>query len=239
MAERATDLALGLPAATFTPDITHGNAGIAYFLLAAAEALNEGSYRELALEGLETLMRDAQVRDGRAAWGATEDQTAPVPHWCHGSSGVGTTLIRAWAVTGDERYRHMAELAVGGVLKEKWRSSLVQCHGLAGNAEFLLDLHDLTGEQRFRDLAVELAAAIYGRRVYDEGLVVFPDESGKTITASFNTGMTGIGSLFLRLLHWGPRPLMADGLLLGSRPLGHAETTLVGASLSARQEARS
>jgi hypothetical protein len=241
MAERATDLALGLPAATFTPDITHGtagiglaqlhhwtrtgdgrflekaresaealaggvrsgkhgilwpvaddvtsrfagstfygfahgNAGIAYFLLAAAEALNEGSYRELALEGLETLMRDAQVRDGRAAWGATEDQTAPVPHWCHGSSGVGTTLIRAWAVTGDERYRHMAELAVGGVLKEKWRSSLVQCHGLAGNAEFLLDLHDLTGEQRFRDLAVELAAAIYGRRVYDEGLVVFPDE---------------------------------------------------------------
>ena len=195
----------------------HGNAGIAYFLLAAAEALHEASYRDLALEGLETLMGLAQIRNGSATWDAAEGKSAPWPHWCNGSSGVGTTLIRAWAVTGDERYRHMAELAAEGALREKWRSSLIQCHGLAGNAEFLLDMHDLTGEPRFRDLALELAATIYRRRVYQDGLSVFADESGKAITASFNTGMTGIGWLFLRILHGGPRPLMVDQVLLRPR----------------------
>jgi len=111
----------------------------------------------------------------------------------------------------------MAELAAGHVLKSKWRSTLVQCHGLAGNTEFLLDLHDLTGERRFRDQAVELAADIYRQRVYQDGLVVFPDESGQAITASYNTGIAGVGSLFLRLLHGGPRSLMVDEVLLRPR----------------------
>jgi len=191
----------------------HGNAGIAYFLLAAAEVLGEASYRDLALEGLETLLRVARVQDGSATWSAAEGDPVPWPHWCNGSSGVGSTLIRAWAVTGDERYRRMAEMAAVGVMNAKWRSSLCQCHGLAGNAEFLLDLHDLTGDQRFRNDALQLAAAIYGRRVHDEGLAVFPDESGQSLAASFNTGMGGIGSLFLRILHGGSRSLMADELL--------------------------
>jgi hypothetical protein len=95
----------------------------------------------------------------------------------------------------------------------KWRMSLVQCHGLAGGAELLLDLHDVTGEQRFRDLARELAAVIYSQRVYDNGLIVFPDDSLAEVTASYNTGLAGIGSFLVRLLHGGERPLMADHLL--------------------------
>ena len=63
---------------------------------------------------------------------------------------------------------------------------------------------------------MDLAGTIYSRRVYDDGLMVFPDESGRTFAAAFNTGLAGVGSLFLRLLHGGPRPLMADELLLPS-----------------------
>jgi len=65
-------------------------------------------------------------------------------------------------------------------------------------------------------MAMDLAGTIYSRRVYDDGLMVFPDESGRTFAAAFNTGLAGVGSLFLRLLHGGPRPLMADKLLLPS-----------------------
>jgi Lanthionine synthetase C-like protein/Protein kinase domain len=198
----------------------HGIAGITYFLLCAAAALGEARYRDLALEGVETLMSVARLRDGTATWRAGQDESLSYEwaHWCNGSSGVGTTLIRAYAVTGDERYRRMAELAAGAVMKDKWRGTLVQCHGLAGNAEFLLDLHELTGKQQFRDLALELASMIYAQRVYHDDLVVFPDEGQMQIAASFNTGLTGIGSFLLRLVHGGPRPLMADELLLQSVP---------------------
>lgn len=196
----------------------HGIAGIAYFLLCAAAVLGETRYRDLALEGVEILMGVARRREGAAYWKAGQDEKLAYewPHWCNGSSGVGTTLVRAYAVTGDEQYLHMAERAAEAVLKAKWRSGLVQCHGLAGNAEFLLDLHDVTGQQRFRDLALELTDVIYTRRVYDDGLVVFPDESNTGVTAPFNTGLAGIGSFFLRLVHGGPRPLMVDELLLQS-----------------------
>ncbi|MGH2769719.1 MAG: class IV lanthionine synthetase LanL, partial [Actinomycetota bacterium] len=193
----------------------HGSSGIAYFLLCAAAALGEARYRELALEGVETLMRVARLEEHGATWvaGPGEAQIYAWPHWCHGASGVGTVLIRAYAVTGEQRYRRMAELAVGTVMKEQWRSSLVQCHGLAGNGEFLLDLHQLTGVARYRDLAIEIASSIYGRRTIHDGLVVFPDDTEFDVTASYNTGLAGIGSFLLRLLHGGPRPLMTDKLL--------------------------
>ncbi len=195
----------------------HGIAGIAYFLLCAAAVLGETRYRDLALEGLETLMQVARVEGETATWEAGETRTFAWVHWCNGSSGVGTALVRAYSATGDERYLRMAELAAGAVVEAKWRSSLVQCHGLAGNAEFLLDLHTVTGEERFRDTALELARVIYARRVYHDGLVAFPDESEQVVTASFNTGIAGIGSFLLRLLHGGPRPLMVDELLVGAR----------------------
>jgi hypothetical protein len=69
-------------------------------------------------------------------------------------------------------------------------------------------------------MAMDLAATIYSRRVYDGGLLVFPDESGRTLAAPFNTGLAGVASLFLRLLRGGPRPLMADEFL-PPRPVGH------------------
>jgi lantibiotic modifying enzyme len=191
----------------------HGIAGIAYFLLTAAAALDEPDYRDLGLDGLETLLRLAQLREDTANWDSTTEQSYAWPHWCNGAAGVGTALLRGYAITGDARYRRMAERAARAVLRMKWRMSLVQCHGLAGGAELLLDLHDVTGEQRFRDLARELAAVIYSQRVYDNGLIVFPDDSLAEVTASYNTGLAGIGSFLVRLLHGGERPLMADHLL--------------------------
>ncbi len=189
---------------------THGIAGITYFLLCAATALGDTRCRDLALEGVETLVGAASFRDGTATW----ETDVGAHQWWNGVSGIGTVLIRAYAVTGDERYLHMAELAAETVMRMKWRSGITQRHGLAGDAEFLIDLHDLTGQPRFCDLAMELAREIYLRHVVHDGLVVFPDDSGFEVTASFSTGVTGIGSFLLRLVHGGSRSLLLDELLL-------------------------
>src|SRR5260370_27024674 len=63
----------------------HGSAGIVYFLLSAAAALDEPSYRELALEGLETLMRLAQGSDRGATRESSAGPSPFWPPWCHGS----------------------------------------------------------------------------------------------------------------------------------------------------------
>lgn len=197
----------------------HGVAGIAYFLLSSAGVLADPTCRELALEAVESLMKAVRIDDeGAAYWevGPGRGQ-AESPHWCNGSSGVGTTLVRAYTATRDERYLHLAEAAARAVTARSWRGGLVQCHGLAGDGDFLLDLHAVTGDHRFRELALDLAGLIYLRRFRDDGLLVFPDESGERVTASFGTGLSGIGSFFARLAHGGARTLMVDELL--HRPL--------------------
>ncbi|MQA86737.1 MAG: hypothetical protein GEV03_19435 [Streptosporangiales bacterium] len=216
-----TDVESGFAGKTFY-GFAHGNAGIAYFLLCAAAVLGEAGYRGLALDGLETLMRVARLDHDTAKWDSTTEQPYGWAHWCNGSAGVGASLVRAYTVTGDERYRRMAERAAAAVLRGRWRDGLVQCHGVAGGAELLLDLYQATGERRFHDQAGELAAVIYSQRVHDDGLVVFPDETRLEVSASFNTGLAGIGAFLFRLLHGGTRPLMVDELLPRSaaEPLG-------------------
>lgn len=198
----------------------HGNAGICHFLLCAAAALGEGAYRDLALEGLETLLRVARHGEGSVAWDSGPGRPYDGPHWCNGAAGVAATLVRAHTVTGDPRYRELAERAAETVMRTKWRGSLVHCHGLAGGGELLLDLYQATGEPRFRDQALELAAVIHSLRVDDDGLTAFLDETLLEVTASFNTGLTGIGAFLLRVVHGGARPLMLDHLLTAAAPAG-------------------
>jgi hypothetical protein len=191
----------------------HGSAGIVHFLLGAASATGERRFEDLALDGLETLVRAVRLDDDTAWWEAGPGRSVAWPHWCNGSPGIGTTLVRGYVATGDTRFLRLAEQAANAAMRTKWRSPLVQCHGLAGNAELLLDLHATTGDDIHRVRANELAQAIWLRRVERDGTTLFPDDSSGDVTASFGTGMAGIGSFFLRLVQGTPRPLMLDELL--------------------------
>jgi predicted Ser/Thr protein kinase len=193
----------------------HGSAGICYFLLCAARATSNRRYLEVAREGLEVVVRGAHLVGGHAAWHVGPDRsTPPMVHWCHGSSGIGTTLSRAYLVTGDARYLRLAELAAEAVVRSRWAQSLVQCHGISGNAELLLDLHDLLGSERHAALARrQLAEVVWAHRVRIDDRVVFPGEDGRSVTAEYSVGLAGIASFLLRLTRGGPRLLMLDELL--------------------------
>ncbi|WDT88690.1 hypothetical protein H0E86_21100 [Streptomyces sp. SCSIO-PteL053] len=131
-------------------------------------------------------------------------------HWCSGSSGIGTFLVRLWARTGDERYREAAVGAAAGVRDAMWLSSPAACHGLAGNAEFLLDMSAALGDPRYREQAGELAACIHTRAVRRDGLLVVPDESLEAVTGGYQTGAAGTVGMLLRLRDGGPRLWMPD-----------------------------
>jgi hypothetical protein len=210
----------------------HGVAGTGAFLLYSALATGRSDYLEAACRAGETLEAVAHVEED-AAWWPSGQEKEPVKtrlrHWCSGSSGVGTFLIRLWAHTGEWRFRNMAEAAGAAIRRDRWYSSNATCHGLPGDGEFLLDLADFTGERHYRDWAEELAAVMHARHMIKDGLVVLPDENFGT-TVGYQTGLSGAVHFLLRLRHGGPRQWMLDefgGESPAVRP-GSARGRLVG-----------
>ncbi|MBB2913305.1 tRNA A-37 threonylcarbamoyl transferase component Bud32 [Streptosporangium becharense] len=204
----------------------HGVAGIGAALLAAGVALDRDDCLETALAAGDTLLDAAEYRDGGAAWWADGPAgKARMPHWCSGSSGVGTFLVRLYAATGDPRFREAAEAAAITVHAHRLGSGTAACHGLAGDGQFLLDMADLLGEPVYREQATELAALLWARAVVRDGLLVVPDENGTETAVGWNTGLAGVLDFLHRLRHGGPRSWMAethDGDHMGAPAAGAA-----------------
>jgi lantibiotic modifying enzyme len=116
-------------------------------------------------------------------------------------------------VTGERRFLDLAERAAVTVRQQRWSVGNSACHGLAGDGEFLLDMAQFTGEGRYAEWAQELAAVLYARRLYVDGLAVVCGEHPVTVTADFNTGLSGVIGFLLRLRDHGPRSWLPDGLL--------------------------
>ncbi|MER6171113.1 class IV lanthionine synthetase LanL [Streptosporangium sp. NPDC001681] len=191
----------------------HGVAGIAAYLLAAGIALGREDCLEMAAAAGRTLMDAADYQGAAALWAEGPRGGAKLPHWCNGSSGIGTFLVRLHAATGDRRALEVARAAAVAVHGHRLRSGTAACHGLAGDGQFLLDMADLTGEPVYREQAEELAAMLWARATMRDGLLVVPDENGLEVTFGWNTGLAGVLAFLWRLRHGGPRPWMADAAI--------------------------
>ncbi|MEU8511528.1 class IV lanthionine synthetase LanL [Kitasatospora sp. NPDC048722] len=189
----------------------HGVAGVGAFLLAAAEATGDPALLAGAVEAGRTLAatarRDGGTGTGPAWWPQSADDAPHVrlPHWCSGSSGVGTFLLRLWQVTGDATAHELALAAGRAVLAGRWHGGVSACHGLAGDGEYLLDLAEATGEPELHAGAEELAHLITARSALRDGLAVLPDETGTGCAPGYGTGTAGVLAFLLRLRHGGPR----------------------------------
>ncbi|MFB9904450.1 class IV lanthionine synthetase LanL [Allokutzneria oryzae] len=190
----------------------HGVAGVGAFLLAAAEETGREDYLTAARAAGDTLLVSAvrqEWEDGStsAYWRTdqriAENDTDMRYHWCSGSSGVGTFLLRLGRATGIAEYHCLAEEAAVAVRRSRWSASTVACHGLAGNGDFLLDLGS--------EWAQELATCMAVRATERDGLLVLPDETRLTVTVDYGTGLAGALGFLLRLRHGGPRWWMPEG----------------------------
>ncbi|MET7303053.1 lanthionine synthetase LanC family protein, partial [Embleya sp. NPDC005575] len=159
-----------------------------------------------------TLTRTVRA-DGDTAWwpqGPGDPAGVRLAHWCSGSAGVGTFLIRLWQADGDPQLRELAERAGAAVHRARWHSGTTACHGLAGNGEFLLDLAEALDDSTHRAHAADLAEQLRARTALIDGLRVPADESAIGVSASYGTGTAGVLGFLLRLGHGGPR-LWLDG----------------------------
>ena len=120
----------------------HGTAGIATFLTAAAESLDDARARELrdgAFRSLDGLMR---LRDGEAAWPVGTRQPLERHHWCHGSAGIAQAYLALYELSGQVE----ALIVAAAAAEHTWRAvrqgsgvpadrASGHCHGLAGALE--------------------------------------------------------------------------------------------------------
>ncbi|MFE5580780.1 class IV lanthionine synthetase LanL [Kitasatospora sp. NPDC056531] len=196
----------------------HGVAGVGAFLLAVAEALAVDGLRDgpLASDALAAAVDAgrtlaATVRwgsDRRTAWwpqSAADPDHIRLSHWCSGSSGAGSFLLRLWRATGERAPLDLAHAAGRAVLAGRWHSGVSACHGLAGDGEYLLDLAEATGDPEFHTGALELGQLIASRAALRNGLLTLPDETGTGCATAYGTGTAGPLAFLLRLRHSGPR----------------------------------
>jgi hypothetical protein len=202
----------------------HGVAGTGTVLLALAGAFDVPEYLEIARAGGVALCELAERRGGAAWWsgGRAPDDGPGFGYWCHGSSGVGTFLVRLWAATGEPWFLDLAREAAVAVARDRWRLGPEACHGLAGNGEFLLDLAAVTGEAEYRDLAGRLFAAIACRAALRDGRLLVPDGGYRDFPVAYNLGLGGVLTFALRLQHGGPRPWLVDADVPPLAPLESA-----------------
>ena len=192
----------------------HGMAGVGTFLLAAGQALGDERYLDLARLAGATLRR-AVHRPGDAAWWPVGEEPDPrqpyrMAHWCSGSSGIGTFLLRLWLFTNDSADRELAEAAAVAVRRVTWQVTTAYCHGLAGDGQFLLDLAQALGDERYRHWAEESAARLDTSAVEHDGRMVVPADDGTSFHAGYGTGLAGVADFLLRLRYGGPRPWLPE-----------------------------
>ncbi|MER5207507.1 class IV lanthionine synthetase LanL [Streptomyces sp. NPDC002825] len=195
----------------------HGVSGVGTFLLLAAEATGDERFLDAATEAGATLAAAARSGPAGALWPVDRarhlsDSPELARHWCSGSSGVGTFLVRLWSATGasDKLLRDLVEGATRAVRAGRATDSPATCHGLAGNAEFLLDAADRTGEESHRAAAELLVEHLAAQAVLRDGRLLVPDENRRTVLAEYATGLAGSLSLLLRLRCGGPRAWLPE-----------------------------
>jgi lantibiotic biosynthesis protein len=199
--------AVEMPATDDLTGLSHGAAGIALALLELWAATGEKRFRDAGDAGFayERLLFDA-VRENwpdLRIFDQLPRDAARTPAyslaWCHGAPGIGLTRLRAFELTGDERYRSEAEAALSTTIRDlRATPSFALCHGIFGNAELLIAAYEVLGDAKLWELAVSTASWAAEQYPTAEYWPCGIPNAGET--PDLMNGLAGIGHHFLRLL---------------------------------------
>lgn len=208
--------------------MAHGAAGVGFSLFEASAFLRSGAPAWLAISAYE--YEDNQFDHKRGNWPDLRWEQSlprrPCGHasvtisdspadsdpslyemiaWCHGAPGIGLARLRAFELTGGQRWIEMAHAALGKTASVPIEAhsppgSFTLCHGAGGNADLYLEAYRVLGLSHYRDMAQDLAAAAltvknrYG--FYASGYSHAPTLPDLSL---FN-GQSGIGYFLLRAI---------------------------------------
>jgi lantibiotic modifying enzyme len=124
--------------------------------------------------------------------------------WCHGAPGIGLQRLRAWEITGDEKWLNDATKAAYSTLKSSMeffqtqRGNFSLNHGIFGNNELLLEYDIKTNSNLFKQYVYQMAKNAIENiemkgRTWPCGLHNSDESTG------FMLGIAGVAYHFMRL----------------------------------------
>lgn len=193
-----------------------GTTGIATFLLYLNAVSPNAEFVSAAEKALD--FETAQVEWVADRMLLYTHKDAPIsspksPSMRHGSGGIGSAAVRLYAVTGDPRFRKLADTCAYAC-SSRYTNKLWQDYGPAGWAEVLLDMYWFLGDANYLNNAAYLAEHILPHRMYKPDGIAFAGAELLRISCDFAAGSAGIGYFFHRLLHpQTPRFMLLDEML--------------------------
>lgn len=193
----------------------HGQSGVAIFLLSAHAALADKALLQAAERALNFELAHSKERDNVILWhehrGVNAGPLLPYTRW--GTAGVGAAALRMFAVTGDPRFRRIADRCAHTAAARN-SNKFWQDFGLAGCGEFLLDMYRFLGDTNYLHNAYYIASGILPNRIDRTNGIAFAGRDQLRIACDFGMGSAGIGCFLHRLLNPKmPRLLFLDELL--------------------------
>ncbi|WP_035859391.1 class IV lanthionine synthetase LanL [Kitasatospora cheerisanensis] len=189
--------------AALAQGLAHGDAGVAYFLLAYARTTGDPTALAHAHRACERLAAAVPAIIDAANHPAA---TRRYGSWCRGLAGIGTVLARAADQLAEPAYRTLAEGSARTCLALAPRMPLVtRCCGLAGVGELMLEL--APADEEFRNAAGTVATLLLTRAAGPPSRPVFPDAGLTRQSFPHATGTAGVLTFLRRLADpTDPRP---------------------------------
>ncbi|HEX2913348.1 MAG TPA: type 2 lanthipeptide synthetase LanM family protein [Chloroflexia bacterium] len=183
--------------------LSHGNAGVAYSLMALARLSGDSRYEEVAREALayersHFVAEKQNWPDLRSFLNA--EHTHDKPHymiaWCHGAAGIGLGRLAMLPYSNDAETRQEIEAAVNTTLAHGMGQNHSLCHGDMGNLELVLSAAQALGNEAYRQSLETLTASVLDSietQGWCSGMAMGVEVPG------LMTGLAGIGYQLLRL----------------------------------------
>ncbi|NUR26598.1 MAG: hypothetical protein HOV83_12260 [Catenulispora sp.] len=175
----------------------HGLAGTVDALTAIGTRLQDATLLTAAADRA----RDLAHRADRLSAKSRRPTTAPLAaSWCHGLSGIATSLLTAGIHLAEPAYTAAAHRAADACIALIPRMDKpTQCCGLAGIGNMLIDIALVDNDQKYWEAAHAVAAQMLLRSAGPATHPQFVKNNPTDYTASWAYGLTGILSFFRRL----------------------------------------
>ena len=156
------------------PGFSHGTAGAAYALAAAARTLHRPDLLDAATRGAEALLATAGPPGGWAVpltIPPRPDGPAVNYGWCHGPTGTLRLFVLLNEIDAQPRWQHAIDAGLQALRDSRlparlypgYWDNVARCCGTAGVGQFLLDRYQATGDPALLDWAGRLADDVIGR----------------------------------------------------------------------------
>jgi len=189
--------------------LSHGIAGVAFFLAYLSEQTSELRWRNLSYELLDTLVKTAIEIHGGLNWspilGETELSRC---QYSHGSSGIGLAFAASARCLKDNALLDVA-LRAGEAAYHygDFRNNPTLCTGLASGGELMLELYGQTKDDKWKTRAEVFGDLALSYKVETPNGDRWPTDTEGLYSPDFTYGASGTGYFFLGVsdpLHHSP-----------------------------------